>query len=87
MRNIKFPFEDFSLLDVGCALGDAVPVLHKSYPKARIYGCDVSEIGIDRCKKDHGHIAKFFKAGFEDISGFWDVIFCGRRQQLKQQVH
>ena len=61
VRNIKIPFDEFSLLDVGCALGDAVPVLHKSYPKVRIYGCDVSEIGIDRCKKDHGTLLNFSK--------------------------
>jgi len=76
VRNIKIPFEEFLLLDVGCVLGDAAPVLHKAYPKARLYGCDVSQVAIDRCKEDYGHIAEFFRAGFEDILGFWDMIYC-----------
>jgi hypothetical protein len=75
-QNTNIPFKEFSLLDVGCALGDAAPVFRKAYPEARLYGCDVSQVAIERCKKDHGNSAEFFKAGFEDISGLWDVIYC-----------
>lgn len=75
-RNISIPLEEFSLLDAGCALGDALPVLHKAYPNARLFGCDVSQVATERCKNDYGQIADFFAAAFEDISGFWDVIYC-----------
>ena len=76
VRDIKIPLNEFSLLDVGCALGDSIPVLKKAYPMAKLFGCDVSRTAIERCKKDYGEQAEFFAAAFEDISGFWDVIYC-----------
>ncbi len=76
VKNVTIPLADFSLLDVGCALGDAIPVLRNSYPKARLFGCDVSDAAIERCKTDYGHVADFFKSGFRELSGFWDVIYC-----------
>jgi hypothetical protein len=76
VKNVTIPLDDFSLLDVGCALGDASPVFKSAYPKARLFGCDVSEVAIERCKTDYGHIADFFKSGLEELSGSWDVIYC-----------
>jgi len=64
------------MLDVGCALGDAIPVWRKKYPDAKLYGCDVCETAIERCQHEYGHIAKFFRASFEEITGFYDVIYC-----------
>src|SRR5579872_1299297 len=55
---------DFSLLDVGCALGDALPVWRQHYPKARLYGCDFSGTAIRRCQEVYGSIAHFFKGRF-----------------------
>ncbi len=76
VKYTKIPLDRFSLLDVGCALGDAMPVLRTTYPNARLYGCDVSRVAVDRCRKDYGEMAEFFRAGFEEISGTWDVIYC-----------
>ena len=41
----------FSLLDLGCALGDGCEFLKKQFPKARIEGCDFSEVAIKKAKK------------------------------------
>ncbi|MDD1776993.1 MAG: class I SAM-dependent methyltransferase [Candidatus Helarchaeota archaeon] len=75
-KYISIPFKEFSVLDVGCALGDSIPIWHKHYPSAKLYGCDISEIAIKRCKESFGHIANFFLASFEEIEGFWDIIYC-----------
>jgi hypothetical protein len=76
VKNVTIPFDNFTLLDVGCALGNAIPVLREAYPDAKLYGCDVSGVALERCAADFGHMANFFKAGFEELSGFWDVIYC-----------
>jgi 2-polyprenyl-3-methyl-5-hydroxy-6-metoxy-1,4-benzoquinol methylase len=76
-RHTKVPFTDaFSVLDVGCALGDSLPVWHKLYPRAELSGCDISRTAVDRASELHGSFAKFSRASFEDIKGFYDVIFC-----------
>jgi len=75
-QHARIPWKEFSILDVGCALGDALPVWHKHYPAARLYGCDVAESAVKRCRQRYRHIAEFFRASFEEIDGFWDVIFC-----------
>lgn len=41
----------FSLLDVGCALGDGCVYLHKKFPKAKIIGTDISTTGIAKARK------------------------------------
>lgn len=44
-----FPSDDpFSLLDIGCALGDGTNLLKDRFPEARIVGCDISELGIEK---------------------------------------
>jgi Methyltransferase domain len=75
-RHCQIPWQEFSMLDVGCALGDALPVWHEKYPCARLAGCDVAESAVQRCRERHGDIAEFFRASFEEIEGFWDIIYC-----------
>ena len=76
-RHVTVPFAgDFSVLDVGCALGDAAAVWHKAYPRARLFGCDVSQVAVDRATQDYGSIASFTRSSFEEIEGMYDVIFC-----------
>jgi hypothetical protein len=76
-HNVKIPMQnDFSLLDVGCALGDALPVWRRHYPRARLSGCDFSPTAILRCKETYGDIAEFFCASFEEIESEHDIIYC-----------
>jgi len=41
----------FSLLDIGCAIGDGCEMLQKKFPKASITGVDISEVGIEKAKQ------------------------------------
>ncbi len=60
---------DFSgtITDFGCALGDAVPVYSKAFPKAKITGIDFSDAAIKECKKKYSHIASFFSGDYSKV--------------------
>lgn len=42
--------EAFSLLDIGCAIGDGCELLKEKFPKAEITGVDISDIAIEKAK-------------------------------------
>lgn len=85
-RHIKVPLlGNFTVLDVGCGLGDALPVWRERYPQARLFGCDVAQSAVDRCVETYGGIASFFRASFEQIHGGWDVIFCSNALEHFEQ--
>jgi hypothetical protein len=76
-RQIKVPLlGNFSVLDMGCALGDALPIWRKYYPQSVLYGADVTQTAVDRCSHIHGNLAYFFRASFEELDRNWDVIYC-----------
>ena len=75
-RIITFPQEHFSLLDVGCALGEAAAFFSERYPNASISATDVSDVAIERCREQFGDRVNFFVGGFGHISEFYDVIYC-----------
>lgn len=76
LRHIDVPFPRFSMLDVGCALGDAVAIWHERYPDAELYGCDVSDKAIEKAKQTYGRVATFFSSGYDSLDGRWDIITC-----------
>lgn len=43
--------KEFSLLDIGCALGDGCELLQERFPMARITGADISNVGIEKAKQ------------------------------------
>lgn len=53
--------EGFSgtILDFGCALGQAIPILNRAYPRAKLLGLDASENAIDKCRERYSEIAEF----------------------------
>ena len=51
--------EKFSLLDIGCALGDGCILLKKYFPKAEISGADFSRVGIEKAKKKTNQVSFF----------------------------
>ena len=61
--------EDFSgsLLDFGCGLGDAIPIYKKNFPNAKLFGLDISESGIVKCREKYGHLAKFMTGSAESM--------------------
>lgn len=68
--------QPFTLLDMGCALGDALPLWHEKYPQARLAGCDVSPTAIARARQRFGHLAEFYVGGFAELNQPYDVIYC-----------
>ncbi len=76
-RHFRVPLSGaFSVLDMGCAVGDALPVWKQKYPQARLYGCDVSPTAIRRAEEKSGNLAQFFVGGFEELNEVYDVIYC-----------
>jgi 2-polyprenyl-3-methyl-5-hydroxy-6-metoxy-1,4-benzoquinol methylase len=43
--------KEFSLLDIGCAIGDGCELLQEKFPKAKITGVDISEVGIKKARE------------------------------------
>lgn len=73
-----FPIEnEFSgtLLDFGCALGDAFPIYRKRFPRATLVGVDFSHQAIEQCLSTYGKLATFFCASHEHCPTA-DVIIC-----------
>ena len=66
---------DFSgtILDFGCALGDAIPVYLEAFPKSQCWGLDHSESAISRCRTTYGEVAKFIHGDQDDVQPV-DVI-------------
>lgn len=73
---ITFPDQKFTLLDVGCALGQAAAFFSRRYPNASVSATDISDVAISRCKKQYGELAHFFAGEIEHISDCYDVIYC-----------
>jgi hypothetical protein len=76
LKKVKFPKRVNSLLDVGCAMGDALPVFHQHYPDINLFGCDFSEYFILQAQESYGSIAHFSVCSFEQIKSVYDVIYC-----------
>jgi len=70
------PSTTWSILDAGCALGEAIKHFSKVYPHASIYGIDFSRTAIERCKNELGKISNFSVGDLEDIEGHYDIIYC-----------
>ena len=65
----------FSLLDIGCALGDGCVLLKSHFPEADISGADFSEAGIEKAKKKSDEISFFIlDISKEDPPGKYDYI-------------
>lgn len=72
---MKLAQTSFSLLDFGCALGEALRVFHHHYPAAQLSGMDIAPAAVSRCQAELAEIAAFSVGGVEDISAHYDVIY------------
>lgn len=62
-----------SILDFGCALGDAVSIYSSIFPNAKLLGVDISSVAIEKCKKKYGAIAEWLCVESTNVP-FADVI-------------
>jgi trans-aconitate methyltransferase len=69
------PDEEFSLLDVGCALGDGCELIQRRFPKAKITGCDISKVGIEKANRKNRKIEyKILDITTDELSKKYDYI-------------
>lgn len=50
---------NFSLLDIGCALGDGCRFIKKHFPQALVFGGDLSSVGIEKAKSKRDGVNYF----------------------------
>lgn len=62
-----------TILDFGCALGDAIPIYKERYPNAKFIGTDFSTAAIEICIQKFGDIATFQAKDVNNIPSV-DVI-------------
>jgi trans-aconitate methyltransferase len=62
-----------TILDFGCALGDAIPIYKKRYPNAQFIGTDFSTAAVEICIQKYGDIATFLAKDVDNIPSV-DVI-------------
>ena len=62
-----------TVLDFGCALGEAIPVYKRALPAAKFIGLDHSEDAIAKCEAAYGDLAEFIQ-GDHDAVPEVDVI-------------
>lgn len=65
----------FSLLDVGCALGEAIKHFSQEFPKASLYGIDFTRTAIERCRQELGNIAVFEVRDMLELERNYDLIY------------
>ena len=73
---ITLPTGKFTLLDVGCALGQAAVFFARRYPEATVSATDISDVAISRGKAQYGDMVNFFTEEIGRINGQYDVIYC-----------
>ena len=61
------PYFDGTILDFGCALGDAIPIYHKAYPQAKLIGLDISANAIRKCIEKYGEFATFVSGDHKSV--------------------
>jgi hypothetical protein len=74
----RFPLDrtfNGTLLDFGCALGDAFPVYRRMYPHARLVGVDFSLEAIYQCRRVYSNIGSFHCASYFECPEA-EVIVC-----------
>ena len=57
LNTIRLPRDAKSLLDVGCAFGDALPEFRRRYSHLELFGCDISGYAIREARRNFGQIA------------------------------
>lgn len=68
IKYLKIP-SDFAgtLIDFGCALGDAMPVYKKRFPRAKLVGVDISTSAIKICRETYSEIATFIQSEHSNV--------------------
>jgi len=78
LDKLPYSLNNKSVLDIGCATGDFLYYLSKSFPEASLFGLDIDRDLIDVAKKEVPSVQKYYEldisSEFSDIGKF-DVVF------------
>lgn len=77
----------FSLLDAGCALGDALASFGASFPQASLHGLDFSSTAISRARQSLGDKVHLAQGDLESVRGLFDAIYCSNTLEHFADVH
>jgi SAM-dependent methyltransferase len=70
-QGIRFEEEVATVLDLGCGLGDALPVLDSMFPTAKIYYSDLSQVAMSQAARRYGNFAQKW-----DGTSPVDLVYC-----------
>src|SRR5712691_2104924 len=65
-----------AIFDYGCALGDALPVLQRTFPDSPIRGGDVAEVGLGMARALHSGFEFVNINTIDERGGVADIIYC-----------
>lgn len=64
-----------SILDVGCGMGQHLPLLRKGRSLQRVAGIDISRVAIEHMRKTVGDSFYQLDIQKERLAGSWDLVF------------
>lgn len=73
-----------TLLDFGCALGDAIDVFRAAFPVCTLIGLDVSSQAIDTCRRRFGHFAQFIAGDYASVPEVDVITSCAVLEHLDE---
>src|SRR5690348_4440995 len=65
-----------AIFDYGCALGDALPVLQRTFPDSAIGGGDVAQVGLGLARALHPGFEFVDVGGVGDTKQIADIVYC-----------
>src|SRR5216683_1061429 len=65
-----------AILDYGCAMGDALPVLQRAFPDSPIRGGDVAQVGLGLARALHPGFEFVDIGSIGEASAVADIVYC-----------
>jgi len=65
-----------TIFDYGCALGDALPVLQRTFPDSPIRGGDIAQVGLGLARALHPGFEFVDVAAIGEASKIADIVYC-----------
>ena len=65
-----------AIFDYGCALGDALPVLQRTFPDSPIRGGDVAQVGLGLARAFHPAFEFVGTSTIGDAGNLADIVYC-----------
>lgn len=63
------------IMDYGCGIGRSIPILHKCFPTAELFGCDISEKSLDYARKKYPYARFLTISELQPVWNTFDLVF------------